>query len=113
MATTETFVPLKGHCTLLCTDYGDDFTWTTFVDAGTLDDQSKQTVKPDVHINTSTKMDWVDLTSEKERGIQVLEKDYKASQVWRKDALERFDVLKQRRKKAKEEEEESKSTGGA
>ncbi|KAH8703045.1 Mss4-like protein [Talaromyces proteolyticus] len=96
---------------ILCTDYGDDFTWTTFVKVGTLDDESKNIVKPDVHIFTSTKMEWVDLTSEKKRGIPILEASYKAAQVWKKDALERFDVLKQKMKKAEAEKEESKSTG--
>lgn len=71
--------------------------------AGTLDDKSKKRVKPDIHIFTSTKMDWVDLTSEKERGVPIIEEgDYQRSQVWRKDALERFDVLKQKMTGAKE-----------
>lgn len=58
-------------------------------------------------------MDWVDLSSEKERGIPVLEAGYKAAQVWRKDALERFEALKQKMKKAEEEKKErSMSTAG-
>lgn len=75
---------------------------------GTLDDESKNTVKPDVHIFTSTKLDWVDLTSEKERGVPILEKSYLRSQVWRKDANERYDVLEQKMDAAKKAEEESK-----
>jgi hypothetical protein len=94
------------HIVIAC-DYGDDFTWTTFVKAGTLDDESRKRARPEAHIFTTTKLDWVDLTSEKERGIPILEASYKAVNVWRKDALERFEVLKQKMKKAKEE---SKST---
>jgi hypothetical protein len=86
-------------------DYGEDGTWTTFVRAGTLDDESKKTVKPNVHIFTSTKMDWVDLTSEKERGIRIMEGSYRRSQVWRKDALERYDVLIQKINEAKQVDE--------
>jgi len=88
-------------------DYGGDGTWTTFVRAGTLDDQSKKTVKPDIHVFTSTKMDWVDLTSEKERGVPVIEEgDYQRSQVWRKDALEKFYLLKHKMDGAKKAEDE-------
>jgi hypothetical protein len=95
-------------------DYGDDFTWMTFVKVGTLDDESRKNVRPDVHIYTTTKQDWVDLTGEKERGIPVLEASYKVVQVWRKDALERFEVLKEKMKKAEEEGKESnKSTNDA
>ena len=93
----------------LYSDYGGDGTWTTFVRAGTLDDESKSAAKPDVHIYTSTKLDWVDLTGEKERGIPVFENTYKRVDVWRKDANERFDVLKQRMDEAKKLEAESKS----
>lgn len=73
--------------------------------AGTLDDESKKTVKPDIHIFTSTKMDWVDLTSEKERGVPVMKESYRWRKVWRKDAIERYDVLKQKIDKAKKAEE--------
>ena len=86
---------------VLYSDYGGDGTWTTFVRVGTLDDESKKTVKPDAHIFTSTKLDWVDLTSEKERGVPIMEQRYRRSQVWRKDANERFDVLKQKMDAAK------------
>ena len=73
--------------------------------AGTLDDESKKTVKPNVHIFTSTKMDWVDLTSEKERGIPIMEGSYRWSHVWRKDALQRYDVLLQKINEAKQVDE--------
>lgn len=89
---------------VLYSDYGGDGTWMRYVRAGTLDDESKKTVRPDIHIFTSTKMDWVDLTSEKERGVPVMEQSYKVSQVWRRDALERYAVLKQKMAAAKEEE---------
>jgi hypothetical protein len=89
-------------------DYSGDGTWTTFVRAGTLDDESRKRVKPDVHIYTSTKLDWVDLTSEKERGVPIFEKSFQRSQVWRKEANERFDVLKQKMNAAKKAEETSK-----
>ncbi|RAO74118.1 uncharacterized protein BHQ10_010130 [Talaromyces amestolkiae] len=102
----------KCYVVIAC-DYGDDFTWTTFVKVGTLDDESRKKVRPDVHIHTSSKMDWVDLSSEKERGIPVLEAGYKAVQVWRKDALERFELLKQKMKASEEEKKESSiSTAG-
>lgn len=87
----------------LYSDYGGDGTWMAFVSTGTLDDESK-TVKPDAHIFTTTKMDWLDLTSEKERGVPVMEGYYQRSQVWRKDALERFDLLKEKIEAAKKEE---------
>ena len=91
---------------VLYSDYDGDGTWTTFVRVGTLDDESKKTVKPDVHIFTSTKLDWVDLTSEKERGVPIMEKRYKRRQVWRKDANERYDVLEQKMDAAKKAEEQ-------
>ncbi|OKL58550.1 hypothetical protein UA08_06048 [Talaromyces atroroseus] len=87
---------------VIACDYGGDFTWTTFVKGGTLDDKSKKKVKPEVHIYTTTKLGWINLTNEKERGIPILEASYKAAQVWRKDALERFEALKQKMKKAEE-----------
>lgn len=93
---------------VLYSDYGGDGTWTTFVRAGTLDDESKSKVKPDVHIYTSTKMDWVDLSSEKERGIPIMEKSYRRKQLWRKEANERFDALKEKMDAAEKVEGESK-----
>ena len=47
-------------------------------------------------------MDWVDLTSEKERGVPIMEESYRWSQVWGKDALERYEVLKQKINEAKQ-----------
>ena len=89
---------------VLYSDYGGDGTWTTFVRAGTLDDESRKKVKPEAHIYTATKMDWVDLTSEKNNGIPVLEEGYKSKAVWREDAKERWKVLKQKMDAAKETE---------
>jgi hypothetical protein len=87
---------------VLYSDYGGDGTLTTFVRAGTLDDEGKKTVKPEIHIYTETKLDWIDLTAEKERGVPVLlDGNYRPSEVWRKDALERFDVLKEKIQKAR------------
>lgn len=56
---------------------------------GTLDDASRARVRPDVHIYTSTKMEWVDLTAEVERGVPVYEEYYERGEVWRREALER------------------------
>ncbi|KAF2126882.1 hypothetical protein P153DRAFT_368910 [Dothidotthia symphoricarpi CBS 119687] len=94
---------------LLFSGYGGDGMWSTFVKVGTLDDESRERVRPDVHIFTSTKLSWVDLTSEKERGVPVMEEYYERSKVWRKDALERSEVLKQKREGAKKAEEEAKT----
>jgi hypothetical protein len=60
-----------------------------FVKAGTLDDASRQQVKPDVHIFTDTKLDWVDLDAEKKRGVAVCEGFYKHEDVWSEESLER------------------------
>lgn len=80
-----------------------------FVRAATLNDESKKTaaVKPDVHIWTSTKMDWVDLTGEKARGVPIMEGPYRLHQVWRKEALERFTILKEEIGKGKKVEEQA------
>jgi hypothetical protein len=85
-------------------DYGEDGTWTTFVRVGTLDDESKKSVKPTAHIFTSTKMDWVDLTSEKEKSVPVYEGSYRRINVWRKEALDRYDALLQKINEAKQAE---------
>lgn len=61
-----------------------------FLKVGTLADGHRQKVKPDVHIYTSTKMEWVDLEKEKERGIKVYEEYYSnKEEVWSKEALQR------------------------
>ena len=79
------------------------------VRVGTLDDEGKRIVKPDVHIFTSTKLDWVDLSGEKERGVPIMEQRYKRAQVLTKEANERYDAVSKMEdaakaaKKAKEE----------
>lgn len=50
-------------------------------------------------------MDWVDLTSEKERGVPIMKEFYRRSQAWRKDALETYDVLMQKINEAKQADE--------
>jgi hypothetical protein len=92
---------------VLYSDYGGDATWTTFVRVGTLDDESKKTVRPDAHIFTSTKLDWVDLTSEMERGVPILAGKYQRSEVWRKGANERFDLLKKKMDAAEKEKQDA------
>ncbi|KAF2014002.1 hypothetical protein BU24DRAFT_425007 [Aaosphaeria arxii CBS 175.79] len=88
-------------------DYSGSGKWRLFVRVGTLDNESKQVVKPDVHIFTSTKLDWVDLTGEKERGIQVCENYYERDQVWRKESLDRFEILKRKMDAAKQGENDN------
>lgn len=61
----------------------------TFVKAGTLRDGSRQRVRPDLHIFTSTKADWLDLSKEAERGVPIFEEYYDKEMVWSKEALER------------------------
>lgn len=83
-------------------DYGKEGgKWTTFVRAGTLDDEAKILIKPDIHIFTSSKMEWVDLTSERERGVPIVEeRAYTRREVWSKESNERFDALKRKMKEA-------------
>jgi hypothetical protein len=60
---------------------------------GTLDDESKRGVRPDVHIFTSTKMEWVDLESDRAQGAKDFEGFYDKRKIWSKESLERRDVL--------------------
>lgn len=78
--------------------------WTTFVKVGTLAEGSRQRVRPDVHIFTSTKVEWVDLSSERERGVPVFEEYYQKPDVWCADSLERFAILKEKMAAAAEAE---------
>jgi hypothetical protein len=50
-------------------------------------------------------MDWVDLTSEKERDVSVIQESYRKIQVRRKDALERYDLVLQKINEAKQADE--------
>ncbi|KAF2830059.1 hypothetical protein CC86DRAFT_269563, partial [Ophiobolus disseminans] len=63
------------------------------VKVGTLDDEGKKRVRPDVHIYTSTKMEWVELGGERARGARVFEEYYDKREVWSRESLERWDVL--------------------
>ena len=73
----------------------------TFVKAGTLDDESKKSVRPTGHIFTSTKLDWIDLTGERERGVPVVQERYKRREVWSDEANARYDVLLRKEAAAK------------
>lgn len=66
-----------------------------YVKTGVLDDQSKMRVKPDVHIFTDTKVEWVDLKSEIEKGVPVCEEFYDPADVWSKGSLERLEKLRE------------------
>lgn len=63
------------------------------VKVGTLDDASKRRVRPDVHIFTRTKMEFVDLERDRARGVKVFEEYYDKKKVWSTQSLERWDVL--------------------
>ncbi|MCJ1231254.1 hypothetical protein MMC12_007931 [Toensbergia leucococca] len=82
-------------------DYDGDGTIMTFVKAGTLDDESKKSVRPTGHIFTSTKLDWIDLTGERERGVPVVQERYKRREVWSDEANARYDVLLRKEAAAK------------
>ena len=71
-----------------------------FIRVGTLENASE--FKPDVHIFTSTKMPWVDLSREK---VPVREEYYVTEDVWTKEALERRRALKEAMRKKKEEDQ--------
>lgn len=61
---------------------------TAFVRTGTLDDPGR--CPPDVHIFTSTRLPWVVLPP----GIPAFAEYYRASEVWRPDALARRAALR-------------------
>jgi len=69
--------------------------------AGTLDDESKKGLKPSVHLFTESKLDWVDLSAERERGVPVVKGMYKPREVWGKEALERFELVREKMRSAK------------
>ena len=64
-----------------------------FVKAGVLDDNSRNKVRPDVHIFTSTKIPWVELRGEEEKGVKVCEQYYKREDVWSEESLKRREVF--------------------
>jgi len=82
--------------TVLYSDYDGDGTWTKFVRTGTLDEESKKSARPTVHIHTSTKLDWMDLSGEEDKGVPVMKEHYRRIEVWNKEANERFEALKLR-----------------
>jgi hypothetical protein len=77
-------------------DYGGDGEMLKYIKLGTIDheDRIRAGMKPDVHIFTTTKLDWVDLSGEREKGVPIFEKTYRRSEVWSKEANRRFEVLK-------------------
>lgn len=62
---------------------------------GSLSEGCRGRVRPDVHIFTKTKVDWVDLSKEEERGIRVFEEFYQYGEVWGKEELERLKRLRE------------------
>jgi hypothetical protein len=85
---------LVAHCpepscrTALFAYYGGNKSMV-FVKAGTLDNASRQKVKPDAHIFTDTKLDWINLDTERNRGVGIYEGFYKHEDVWSEESLER------------------------
>jgi hypothetical protein len=65
-----------------------------YVKVGSLDGESRGRVRPDVHIFTGTKVEWVDLRGEVERGVRVFEEFYDKKEVWTKENLERLEKLR-------------------
>jgi hypothetical protein len=61
-----------------------------FIRAGTLDEPSRKRIKPDVHIYTNSKVDWVDLGGEETRGAKICKEFYEVPKVWSEDALRRW-----------------------
>lgn len=59
----------------------------SFIRVGTLD--KKDQIKPDVHIFTASKMEWIDLSASQWEG-KVFETFYDHTQVWTKESLERM-----------------------
>jgi hypothetical protein len=77
-------------------DYGGDGQRLKYVKLGTIDhaDRARAGIKPDVHIFTSTKLEWVDLSGEREKGVPIYEGYYRRTEVWSEEANRRFDILK-------------------
>jgi hypothetical protein len=83
---------------------GDWAKWLTWVKTGTLVDGSRERCKPSVHIFTSTKDDWVDLSGEIKRGIRIYERFYEREDVYSEEALKRWKVVME--KKTRDEQNE-------
>lgn len=69
-------------------------TATVYVKAGSLDDASRARVSPDVHIFADSKVAWVDLRGEVERGVGVFEEFYERDEVWSVEARGRLAKLR-------------------
>jgi len=67
---------------------------TVYLKCGTLDHESRARVRPDVHIFTNTKVPWIDLKGEEEKGIKVCEEFYDHKDVWTEENLERLAKLR-------------------
>ncbi|KAJ4989800.1 glutathione-dependent formaldehyde- gfa [Stagonosporopsis vannaccii] len=67
---------------------------TVYVKVGTLEMGCREKVRPDVHIFTESKVAWLDLGKEEERGAKVFEGFYDAGEVWGKEELERLKRLR-------------------
>ncbi len=57
---------------------------------------------PDVHIFTSTKVQWLDLKSEEARGVKAFEGYYDNKEVWSEESLKRMAILQEYDEKHKE-----------
>jgi hypothetical protein len=91
------YVPVWSH-------YGGSGKISAFVRVGTLDEQVKKSVKPDVHIFTRSKLPWVVIPE----GELVMEEFYDYAQHWPAQSLERLQkireiVMAERAKSAKTE----------
>jgi hypothetical protein len=61
-----------------------------FIRLGTLDVDDKKGLKPDIHIYTGTKAEWIRLPD----GVPVKEEFYDLGEVWSKGSLERWERIK-------------------
>lgn len=77
------------HCKIaVWSVYGGAGDAVRFVRVGSLDDSER--CPPDIHIYTSTKQDWVNLTD----GMPIFEEYYKAAEQWPAESLGRIKALK-------------------
>lgn len=88
----ETFASCPDCGVTLYTFYGGDTT-LLHVQVGSLDQESRVKVRPDVHIYTSTKLPWVDLSAEAEKGIPIFEEYYEKKDVWSESSMVRREAL--------------------
>ncbi|KAF2796069.1 hypothetical protein K505DRAFT_323589 [Melanomma pulvis-pyrius CBS 109.77] len=93
---TQTMARCPACLTVVFSHYSGFGSAMTFVKAGTLSEGSRQRVRPDLHIFTSTKAEWLDLSAEAERGVPIFDEYYDKEVVWSEEALERRSVLVER-----------------